>query len=246
MESSKSSWFGRFSWDDEYILNPGIYLSGLITTTTAEQALIDNTRVIRPNIVNEFRFGYNHFFNDVGPELAGVRDPIKEFGIPIVDPPPIAWGTPSIGILGFSGFGDNSNSPYLNYNYTFQWTDNVSWTQRPTPSGFRPDIRRDRFSKQGNQYPRSSPSFQNQATGYGFADYMLGYMQTNSDAVALANLQLRATSQSYYVTDTWKVRPNLTVNIGLRYEYTPPWKDRGTSYINAFLPLITSTPNVPR
>ena len=38
--------------------------------------------------------------------------------------------------------------------------------------------------------------------------------------------------------------PNLTVNIGLRYEYTPPWKDRGTSYINAYLPLITSTPNV--
>jgi hypothetical protein len=244
VESPKSSWFGRFSWDDENILNPGIDLNGLITATTAEQALIDNTRVFRPNIVNEFRFGYNHFFNDVGPQLAGVRDPIKEFGSPIVDPPSIAWGIPSIGILGFSGFGDNSNSPYLNYNYTFQWTDNVSWTHGAHAIRFGADIRRDRFSKQGNQFPRSSPSFQNQATGYGFSDYMLGYMQTNSDAVALANLQLRATSQSYYVTDTWKLRPNLTLTAGLRYEYTPPWKDRGNSYINAFLPLITSTPNV--
>ena len=244
MESNRSNWSGRFSWTDEYLLNPALYQNGIITKTTAEQAMINNVRIFSPTLVNEFRFGYNHFFNDVGPQLANVTDPIKTLGIPLPDPSPVAWGTPAVGILGFSGFGDNSNSPYSNYDYTFQWTDNLSWTRGTHSIRFGADIRRDRYNKEGNQYPRSSPSFQNQATGYGFSDYMLGYMYNNSEAPVLASVQLRATAQTYYATDTWKVRPNLTIDFGLRYEYTPPWADAGSSYINAFVPLVTSTPNV--
>jgi len=244
VESAKSNWFGRFSWGDEYILNPALYLNGHFTATTVRQALIDNTRILKPTLVNEFRFGFNHFFNDIGGELNYVVDPIKQLGIGVFDPPPAAWGTPSIGILGFSGFGDDSNSPYVNHNATFQWTDNVSWTHGTHAVKFGADIRRDRFNQEGNQFARSSPSFQNQATGYGFADYLLGYMQSNADAAGLANVQLRATSQAYYITDAWKLRPNLTVNVGLRYEYVPPWADRGSSRINLYIPLLTSVPNV--
>ena len=58
---------------------------------------------------------------------------------------------------------------------------------------------------------------------------MLGYMYQINDAAGLANTQLRATSQAYYVTDTWKVRPNLTVDVGLRYEFVPPWSDKGAA-----------------
>jgi hypothetical protein len=237
VESAKSNWFGRFSWGDEYILNPALYLNGHFTATTVHQALIDNTRILKPTLVNEFRFGFNHFFNDIGGELNYKRDVITEFGIAIPAPPPIAWGTPSVGILGFSGFGDDNNSPYLNYNYTFQWTDNVSWTHGTHAVKFGADVRRDRYSQIGNQFPRGAAGFQNQATGYGFADYMLGYMFNNSDAAGLANTQFRATSQAYYLTDTWKVRPNVTVTAGLRYEYVPPWTNKNTNWLNTFVPL---------
>jgi len=244
VESAKSNWFARFSWDDEYILNPALYLNGHFTSTTAHQGLIDNTRILKPNLVNEFRFGINHFFNDIGGELNNRRDVIKEFGIQIPDPPPIAWGTPSVGILGFSGFGDDNNSPYLNYNYTFQWTDNVSWTHGTHGIKFGADIRRDRYSQVGNQFPRGAAGFQNQATGYGFADYMLGFLFNNSDAAGLANTQFRATSQAYYVTDAWRVRPNLTVNVGLRYEYVPPWSDKHPNLLNAYVPLNAAVANI--
>ena len=60
----------------------------------------------------------------------------------------------------------------------------------------------------------------------------LGYMQNNSDAAGLANTQLRATSQAYYITDSWKVRSNLTITAGLRYEFVPPWTDKGSSLMN--------------
>jgi hypothetical protein len=149
-----------------------------------------------------------------------------------------------VGILGFSGFGDDSNSPYLNYNYTFQWTDNVSWTHGVHSVKFGADIRRDRYSQVGNQFPRSSPAFQNQATGYGFADYMLGYMYNNADAAGLANTQFRATSQAYYVTDAWRARPNLTINVGLRYEFVPPWSDKHPNLLNAYVPLNADVANI--
>jgi Carboxypeptidase regulatory-like domain/TonB dependent receptor len=244
VESSKSNWFGRFSWSGENLFSPRLQLNGFYTDTTVHQALIDNTRVLRPNIVNEFRFGFNHFYNIIGGELNFVRDPIKELGIGIPSPPPIAWGTPAVGILGFSGFGDDSNSPYANYNYTFQWIDNVSWTHGTHSVKFGADIRRDRYSQIGNQFPRGSFAFQNQASGYGMADYMLGYMQNVSDAAGLANTQLRATSQSYYVTDTWKVRSNLTVTAGLRYEFVPPWLDRTGTLMNVQVPANLQIANV--
>jgi len=57
--------------------------------------------------------------------------------------------------------------------------------------------------------------------------------------------QFRATSQAYYANDSWKVRPNLTVEMGLRYEFTPSWADRGDSLINAHVPYIDTTANVP-
>ena len=43
--------------------------------------------------------------------------------------------------------------------------------------------------------------------------------------MALAVTKFRALSQAYYFTDTWKIRSNMTFDLGLRYEYTPPWFD---------------------
>ena len=73
---------------------------------------------------------------------------------------------------------------------------------------------------------------------------MIGDIYQINEAAGLANVQLRATSQAYYITDTWKVRPNFTVDVGLRYEYVPPWTDRGTSEINAYIPLNTPIADV--
>ena len=115
---------------------------------------------------------------------------------------------------------------------------------RPHSLKFGADIRRDRFNQYGNSYPRGSFIIQNQATGYGFADYMLGYTYQNADAAALAIVQYRATSHGYFVTDTWKLRSNLTVDLGLRYEYVPPWASKGDSLINAYVPYIDQTANV--
>ncbi|MCM3878705.1 MAG: TonB-dependent receptor [Vicinamibacterales bacterium] len=246
-ESAKSSWYGRYGWTSEDQFTGGIYLNGGTVDTRGQQALIDNTRVLSSTLVNEMRFGYNRFYNAAGTELNNVFDPIAKVGIPLPTPvPPEAWGLPSIGVAGFSGFGPDSNSPYINQNQNWQFTENLSWNHGSHFVRAGADLRVDHYNQDGNQFARGSAGFNNNvATGNGFADFMLGYLGTWSYASGLAVARLSAFSHSYYVSDTWKIRSNLTLNYGLRYEFTPPWTDNAERQIIAIIPVDAQQPNVP-
>ncbi len=50
--------------------------------------------------------------------------------------------------------------------------------------------------------------------------------------------EFRAISQSYYFTDTWRMRDNMTLDLGLRYEYVPPFEDKAGTLINASMPFF--------
>lgn len=245
-ESNKSSWYGRYGWTDEGVFSGGIRLNGATVATRAHQALIDNTRVLSSTLVNEMRFGYNRFYNKAGTELNNVLDATTAVGIPLPTKVPAdAWGLPSIGVAGFSGFGPDSNSPYINRNQNWQFTENLSWNRGSHFVRMGADLRLDHYNQDGNQFARGSAGFNNNvATGYGFADFMLGYLGTWSYASGLAVARLEAFSHSYYISDTWKLRPNLTISSGLRYEFTPPWTDVSERQIVAFIPLNTPQPQV--
>ena len=212
VQSSASTWMGRYSYGAEHEIAPALKLNGMKLTTRVHQVMVGNTRTLSSNVVNEFRFGFNYFFNTFGRELAFTRNVVKELGIPGLnaDLPPEAWGIPSVGITGFSPFGDNTEGPYTNRNHVLEFIDNVSWIHGRQSFKAGANIRDDHFNQVGNQFARGNFVFQNNiATGYGFADFMLGYTQQDEVAVALAVTKFRALSQSYYVTDTWKVRANV-------------------------------------
>jgi hypothetical protein len=245
-ENSRSTWYGRYSWTGESLFAGGLFLSGSRVNTHAHQAVVDNAHVLSTTLVNEARFGFNTFFNHSGGELNNIRNPIAEVGLQLpTEIPPEAWGLPSIAIAGFSGFGENSESPFINTNTNWQFVDNVSWTRGSHFLKFGGDWRFDHYNQDGNQFARGSATFANNiATQYGFADYLLGYIQSWSYASGLARARLHALSQAYYVNDTWKLGPKLTANIGLRYELTPPWKDSLQRQIVAQIPLNTPEPQV--
>src|SRR5262249_24175765 len=115
VKSSGSTWFGRFGWADDFELDPSSlsnqvpFLNGTQILTKAKQATIANTQVLRPNLFNEFRFGYNQFFNNLGQELAFRRDVVGELKIPgLPSLPATAWGIPFVRLSagGFSNFGN--------------------------------------------------------------------------------------------------------------------------------------------
>jgi hypothetical protein len=250
VESTKSSWFARYSWQNEYRVAPFLFEDGTTVSDHVRQAVISNTRIFTPTLVNEFHFGWLGYHNSLLSELAFREDVIKELNIPLIDPSPVAWGIPNIAIQGFAAststgyFGDNLQGPFATDNHTFQWSDGLTWTHGAHTLKVGAEIRRDRYNDVGNQGTRGGLNISNQATGYGFSDYMLGYINTDSQAGALANIQLRNTTQAYYATDNWKVRRNLTVEVGLRYEYTAPWNSKNDTMVNTFVPdnVIFFTP----
>jgi hypothetical protein len=237
-QSAKSSWFVRYSMQNESGVMPALDKNGMSLVTNAKQVAINNTFILSPTLVNEFRSGFLNFYNNYAPELANVTDVVKQLNLPglLSDPAAPAWGVPNVGLGdGFSGFGNNTDGPYTTSDHIFQAVDNISWTHGKHSIKFGAEVDRTYFNETGNQYARAAYSITNQATGYTPADFMLGYVASTTDAVALAVARFRQTSQFYYIQDSWKIRSNITVSYGLRYEYVPAWSDR-VPLVNTWFP----------
>jgi len=248
IQSSKSLFMGRYSWSHDDEVQPALAQNGSKLLNSVHQVMIGNTYTISPTVLNEARFGFNSFFNTFGRELAFVRDVVTELGIPGITPgPPESWGIPSIGISGYNGFGDSTEGPYTNRNKAFELTDNISWFRGRHAFKAGGTIRWDQYNQVGNQFSRGSFTYDGRATGSltgtavsgapAFADFLLGNMRTSESAVALATTNFRAGSQAYYFTDVWRMRDDMTLDLGVRYEYVPPWLDKGGTLINAYLPF---------
>src|SRR5438477_10095294 len=89
--------------------------------------MLSNIRTLSPAVVNEFRFGYTKFFNDLLTYSAQVQNPVAGLGIiGLQDPGPYSWGTPSIGLgNGLTGFGETADGPYANRNHIFHSLDTL-------------------------------------------------------------------------------------------------------------------------
>jgi hypothetical protein len=243
-ERPSSQWFGRFSVGDEFerrIENFPQQEGGV--QVRVWQVMAANTRVLSSNVVNEARFGYNRFDSDLILRYAYERDVTKELGIRgLVSPPSNGWGTPAIQLgSGLTSFGESGNGPWIYRNRTMQFLDNLSIVKGKHNLRMGFELRRDIYNAQGNTVPRGrfyynglltiAPGGRAQA-GNLFADYMLGLNQRSERALGLAAADLRAISYYGYVEDTWKLTPKLTLNLGLRYEWTPSWTEPNDRIMN--------------
>src|ERR1017187_1572861 len=237
-QSAKSSWFVRYSMQNESGVMPALDKNGMSLVTNIKQVAINNTFIVSPNLVNEFRSGFLNFYNNYAPELANVTDVVKQLNLPglLSDPAAPAWGVPNVSLGdGFSGFGNNTDGPYTTSDHILQAVDNISWTHGKHSIKFGVEVDRTDFNETGNQYARGAYSITNQATGYTPADFMLGYVASTTDAVALAVARFRQTGQFYYIQDSWRIRHNVTISYGVRYEYVPAWSDR-VPLVNTWFP----------
>jgi hypothetical protein len=147
-----------------------------------------------------------------------------------------------------SGFGDSTEGPYTVRNKNFEFIDNVSWIKGRHSFKVGAHVRVDHYNQVGNQFPRGGFQFDGRATGSlnataisiapAFADFLLGYQRLSELSVQLAVTEFRAISQNYYITDTWRMRDNMTLDLGLRYEYVPPFEDKAGTLINLDMPFF--------
>jgi len=256
-ESANSQWFGRYSWGDELLTNGQTFeAQDQRVETSVDQIMLSNVRTFSPTLVNELRLGANLQDNGLLTRFNGIRDVTSELGIPGLNSPiEAAWGTPAVGMAGSStvtGWGEATGGPFINRNRTYQILDNVSWIRGNHTLRFGGEVADRRFNQVGNQFPRGLLRFNGRFTadpndignsGEAFASGLLGWMDEATRSAGIANVQFRQNSFALYVQDEWKVNPKLTLSMGLRYEYTPPFQDRyrGVFNIQMFCPGVDET-----
>jgi len=237
-ESSRSQWFGRYSWTDESTISPGLTLDGSTLYTRASQWVLSNVRVISPTKVNEARFGYNSLFNNITQQLAGKENVNQELGMPVVPTDPNSFGIPNINFLNgnLATFGNPTSSPFQINDKFFQFVDNFSWVIGKHSLRFGGEYRYNQFPQIGNEFPRGQFYFDGRYTnmvtasgggtgGFSGADMLLGDMYEAIIAVSLAQADFRNSEWATYIDDTWRIHPHLTLSLGLRWEVSQPLLD---------------------
>lgn len=140
-------------------------------------------------------------------------------------------GVPFIVLSGAFAIGNNQEGEMPQVGNTFQWADTVSMVKGAHRLKFGIDARRMRFDQ--TLYYDVSGYFTFNGGGANdlgasniFPDYLLGLPNTYTQGSAQTE-NVRNTALYLFAQDSWSVRPNLTFNYGLRWEFTPPMDEIG-------------------
>jgi hypothetical protein len=249
-QSEKSQYAFRYSSGTETIISTGLLGAGSKIVTDYYQYMGSNTWTFSPHVVNAAHFGYSHFYNSTGLLSAFTNNVVDSIKIPgLQGGAPSTWGIPAMsfnsGPAGttkniWSSFGDlGGDGPYVVVDPTWQIVDNLGWERGKHSLRLGFEYNRQTFNQLGNQFSRGQFSSEPLATalqsgtpghatlsgGDALADFLLGDLYQSTVAVAVADANYVRNVQAYYVDDTYKALPNLTISAGLRYELTPPWND---------------------
>jgi hypothetical protein len=94
------------------------------------------------------------------------------------------------------------------------------------------DVRAHAVDLRSQQDPRGTLTFTGALTGNAFGDFLLGVPATSAIASGDGDTRLRAASYDAYVNDDWRIRPNLTLNAGVRWEFESPFTETSNQLVN--------------
>ncbi len=218
--------------ETSFFSGPGFPVPGIpnSNTTRWQNIVLRDTHSFSARLFQEFRASFHRRGDLLLVPLS--RAPLSSFGLDgIVADNPDIEGPPDVRITGFGRFGNPSNTRSFKRN-NYQVVDNVSY------------VRGRHSYKFGGEYrtisPNTNPSFLNNGaiiiSGSGtqegsplvtrripglspaLNDFANGYAASFQQRSA-GRVRLRQRFINLFVQDDWKLRPNLTLNLGWRWEY---------------------------
>jgi hypothetical protein len=155
-------------------------------------------------------------------------------------------GLPFIQVSGGFTIGNNGEGELPQVGNSFQWSDNISKVIGKHSFKFGADLRRQRFDQtlyfdiSGEYFfDGSSTNSLTTSSGSELPDYLMGLPGSYGQGSAQVE-NVRSTGVYLFGQDSWKIKPNLTLNYGLRWELTTPMADI-SKHVQTFRPGQNTT-----
>lgn len=175
---------------------------------------------VSSRLLNELRFSYGNIQFEFGPTPATLANPLgTHFTVVLTDIPNASGANTSYGLPG--------NEPTFRNHETYQFQDGLSWTFGKHTLKFGGDVGLV-FIKDGIPVDPRGTYFANPggACGGGTCSALANYVDNfsgNGGSVSrfFGNTTITPFAPNYapYFEDTWRIKQNLTLDLGLRYEY---------------------------
>jgi hypothetical protein len=213
--------------------NTGVY-------SDARQFLLAFNNIVAPTVVNDLRLNYTrgNFSEDFSPEFSilGGRSYARDIGLPSLTQGgiPLFLTTQDANTYAGSDIGAGGSTNNFNVEQRYNINDIVYWTKGNMTWKFGVDLSDARlavipfFSAAGGRYSfrvlNTSFDRTTNATSGGnpFASLLIGVPNAVDVRPILLNYDYQWRSGAAFVQNDWKVRPNLTLNLGLRYSLQYP------------------------
>ncbi len=259
--------FGRYTHDLSETQESGGLFNNLLfpnisTTDTrvpGHVLAISLTSILSPNFVNEAT--YNFSGNLIGSQLIGRgrrSDYAGSSAIPEVFPENNNNAIPELNFAGSDVASRLGALQGFNIKYTNQVVRDVAtWTRDNHTFKFGGEISFEAKDENANNITGGSFTFNSSSTqgtsstgvaltqtGSAIASFLMGrstqYIEDQFDVT----VNLRFGRREFFAQDTWRIRPNLTLDYGVRYQYFVPVKDEN-DVLTSFFPSLFSRAAVP-
>jgi hypothetical protein len=259
----KNRLFFRYHWQDINVVGgANIPTNGSYGPTNTRNYALGYTRILTPNLVNDFRIGLNtvisnnlDYFAVYGPKDAGTALGIPGFNSDTLYGNP---GIPSmyVDVLGGSPTLGNTGANWYQDDRTIDGYDELSWTHGRHNIMAGAELRKLTIGREAANDARGVFNFNGTpgsaatgytSTGYGAADFVLGLAQSSTTPVFPTKGSIGEWRDGFFVLDNWQVMQKLTLNYGIRYELpTVPYSLNGYTRIlnandTALIPATTAT-----
>ena len=205
--SSNDTFFARYTVDDTRRTRPRSYPQLRdVLESRSQFGTLSESHVFAPTLLNTFRFSYSRtaFKSDT---ISGIIGP--QFSLV----PGREIGTVSVG--GIQSFAPDAAPPTVTNQNVFTWSDDLFYTRDRHSLKFGVLVNRYQQYIETNLFSRGTVSFPN------LTAFLSGQYNTYSAATA-GSEQIRSfrnTTLGFYFQDDMRLRANLTLNLGLRYEF---------------------------
>jgi hypothetical protein len=210
--SDKDSLFGTYLFDNTPQTAPDAFNDVLLGDLTKRQILVlEEDHLFNPALINSVRFGFNRDFVNHNTNIRAINPAAVDPSLAAVP----GQNAAAVNVSGLSPFLGGLVGVYLFQRWnSFQGYDDVFLTRGLHALKFGVAFERDQL----NQLSKGSPAGE-------FHFGSLGEFLTNKPKLFIATLPnlltprgIRQSIFGLYLQDDWRVRPNLTLNLGLRYE----------------------------